>query len=437
MVKGEGRVNVWTFRGFIAVMTLAAVARSAGVASAQVPVTLQAVVDSALSQHPSVAVARQALAAAQAKLAEARAGQNIQVVLSAGSSYGNTVSTGGTTTTGPAATSTSAKVSASLDLINLQARYQIKQAEAAVSSAEASLAQARQGAALAAAQAYFSVHRAQAVVATREAAVAQSEAQVRQAQAQVQAGIAARADVLQAQASLAAAQVDLIAARNQVETALAGLRAAMGLQLTQEVTVAPPAAPPALSLSREQALAGASDRPEVVGARADVAGAQAALVLAQVRAGPLLSVATSSSVDMLNSPNEVVWGVNATITYSLIDGGQAQAVVAEARATLASAQAKEALALQAAQVDAVNALVALQDATARIDATRASETAAAEALRAAEGRYRAGAGTIIEVLTARTAFQSASLSRIQAEFDVQSGVLQLRHAIGRPVIGGD
>ncbi len=427
-------MNVWTLRVFIVTMTLAVVITSAGVVDAQAPVTLQAVVDSALSQHPSVAVAQQALAAAQARLAEVRAGRNVQVALTAATSYGNDTAT---TPGGPAMTTNSATVSASLELINIQARYQIRQAEAAVTSAEASLVQARQTAALTAAQAYFSVLRAQAVVATRQAAVAQAEAQVRQAEAQVRAGVAARADVLQAQASRAAAQVDLIAARNQVETSFAGLRAAMGLRVTDSVSVAAPAAPPVLALSREQALAGASSRPEVVKAHADVTAAQAGLALAEVQGGPLLSVSTSSSVDTLNGPNDVIWGVTASITYSLIDGGQARAAVAAARADVAGAQAKEALALQTAQVDAVTAWVSLQDALARVDATRASETAATEALRASEGRYQAGAGTIVEVLTARTALQSASLLRIQAEFDVQSATLQLRYSIGRPVVGGN
>lgn len=430
-------MNVWTLRVFILVISLAVVATSAGPADAQVPVTLQAAVSSALSQHPSVAVAQQALAVAQANLAEARAGRNIQLALVAGTSYGNSSDT---TTVGPTATSSSVKVSASLELLNLQARYQIRQAEAAVSSAEASLAQARQSAALTAAQAYFSVLRAQAVVATRQAAVAQAEAQVRQAEAQVRAGIAARADVLQAQAARAAAQVDLIAARNQVETSFTGLRASMGLRLTDSVSVAAPAAPPVLAQSREQALAGASDRPEVVRAHADVAAAQAGLALAEVQAGPLLAVTTSSAYDVWKDPpttNAVVWSIGATVTYSLFDGGLARAAVAAARANLANAQAKETLALQTAQVDALTAWVSLQDAMARVDATRASEAAATEALRAAEGRYQAGAGTIVEVLTARTALQSASLSRIQAEFDVQSAVLQLRYSIGRPVVGGN
>ena len=435
-------MNVWTAGLIIAVIASSTVATSVDQADAQAaPVTMRAAVDAALSQHPFVAAAQQALAAAQARLAQAQAGQNIHVVLSAGSSYGNAVSTGGVITTGPSSTSSSAAVSASLQIVNEQIRYQVRQAEAAVASAQAALAQVQQITGLTAAQAYFTVLRTQAVVTTREAAVAQAEAQVRQAQAQVRAGIAARADVLQAQASLAAAQVDLIAARNQVETALAGLRAAMGMRLTDEVNVAPPAAPPVVPLSREQALAGASDRPEVGGAHANVAGAQAALALAEVQARPLLTVATSSSYyvwkDPAASSNDVVWSIGATVTYSLIDGGQAQAAVAEARANLAGAQAKEVLALQSAQVDAVNAWLSLQDALARVGATRASEAAAAEALRAAEGRYQAGVGTIVEVLTARTAFQSASLSRIQAEFDVQSAVVQLRYTIGRSVVGAE
>src|SRR5438132_3085180 len=369
LVKGEGRVNVWTLRVFILVISLAVVATSAGPADAQVPVTLQAAVSSALSQHPSVAVAQQALAVAQANLAEARAGRNIQLALVAGTSYGNSSDT---TTVVPTATSSSVKVSASLELLNLQARYQIRQAEAAVSSAEASLVQARQSAALTAAQAYFSVLRAQAVVTTRQAAVAQAEAQVRQAEAQVRAGIAARADVLQAQAARAAAQVDLITARNQVETSFTGLRASMGLRLTDSVSVAAPAAPPVLAQSREQALAGASDRPEVVKAHADVAAAQAGLALAEVQAGPLLAVTTSSAYDVWKDPpttNAVVWSIGATVTYSLFDGGLARAAVAAARANLANAQAKETLALQTAQVDALTAWVSLQDAMARDDAT--------------------------------------------------------------------
>ena len=46
-------------------------------------------------------------------------------------------------------------------------------------------------------------------------------------------------------------------------------------------------------------------------------------------------------------------------------------------------------------------------------------------------------GTIVEVLIARAAAESATLSRIQAEFDAQSASLRLRYVVGQPVIEGD
>lgn len=428
-------MSVRTARGVIIALAVAVLAMHPVVASAQAPVTLRGAVGTALSQHPSVAAAQQALAAAQARLVQARAAQNIQITLTAQSSYGNaaTIPSGG-----PATNTNSAPVAASMSLVDRQVYYQVKQAEAAVASLGASYAQARQDIALAAAQAYFSVLQAQAVVAAREAAVARADAQVRQSAAQVRAGVAARADVLQAQATLAAAQVDLIAARNQVETARTQLQAAMGRPLTESVVVAAPIAPPVVPQSRDQVVAGAPHRPEVVRSQADVLGAEAALSLAEVRADPLFTIAAASSVDVLKDPTrQVVWTIGATVTYYVSDGGRAQATVAEARANLAAAQAKQTQALQSAQVDAMTAWVSLQDALARVEAGRASETAAAEALRAAEGRYQAGVGTIVEVLIARAAAQSATLSRIQAEFDAQSASLRLRYVVGQPVIEGD
>src|SRR2546425_6182844 len=155
-MKGADRVNVWTAGLIIAVIASSTVATSVDRADAQAaPVTVRAAVDAALSQHPFVAAAQQALAAAQARLAQAQAGQNIHVVLSAGSSYGNAVSTGGVITTGPSSTSSSAAVSASLQIVNEQTRYQVRQAEAAVASAQAGLAAGPQGPGVTAAPAHF------------------------------------------------------------------------------------------------------------------------------------------------------------------------------------------------------------------------------------------------------------------------------------------
>src|SRR2546428_7385556 len=166
-MKGADRVNVWTAGLIIAVIASSTVATSVDRADAQAaPVTVRAAVDAALSQHPFVAAAQQAVAAAQARLAQAQAGQNIHVVLSAGSSYGNAVSTGGVITTGPSSTSSSAAVSASLQIVNEQTRYQVRQAEAAVASAQAGLAPTPHGTGFTAAPAYFSGPRTPATATT-------------------------------------------------------------------------------------------------------------------------------------------------------------------------------------------------------------------------------------------------------------------------------
>lgn len=407
----------------------AVVALAAAGASAQPALSLPAAVEMALARDPGVAAAQQAVDAARARLAQVRAGTALQVTVVVESGYGTTAAAPGA----PAWTTTG-EVRASLDLVNPVVRHQLEQAEAAVRSAEASAEVARRAAALAAAQAYFAVLRAQAVVTAREAAVERARAQVRQAEAQVEAGVAARADVLQAQAALAAAQVDLLAARNQVETALAQLRSALGLSVLEPLAVLPDAAVPVPLVGRDEAVALSARRPEVRRAASDVDAARAALALAEAQARPTLSVAAATSADLLNA-GPLTWRVAAAITYPVVDGGRAQAAVAEARAQLAAAELRLVQARRTAELEALTAWVALADARARVEAARTSEAAATEALRAAEGRYQAGVGTIVEVLAARAAFQSAVLARLQAEYDVQEAAVRLRHATGQPVVG--
>src|SRR5258708_33996357 len=88
--NGSGGVSVRAVRGVAAALAVAVLAAHPLVASAQAPVTLRGAVDTALSQHPSVAAAQQALAAAEARLGPARAAQENQVPPTAQTSDGNT-----------------------------------------------------------------------------------------------------------------------------------------------------------------------------------------------------------------------------------------------------------------------------------------------------------------------------------------------------------
>lgn len=71
---------------------------------------------------------------------------------------------------------------------------------------------------------------------------------------------------------------------------------------------------------------------------------------------------------------------------------------------------------------------------ARAAAAERAAAAAREAFRAAEGRYTAGVGTVVEVETARTELVTAEVSLRPAQSDQWTTLVTLRRALGLPVI---
>lgn len=410
---------------------------SAAVVTAQTVrvVSLEEAVASAVERHSSITAAARALDAAQARLVQARAGSAVQVSVTGRASVGTLSATGSPTGGGPTA-SHSIAIDASLSLLDGGiTAAQVAQAEAGVDAARASLEAARQDAALGAAQAYFQVLRAQRLTEVRETALQSAARQVAQAEALVRAGTAARADVVKAQAVAAGAEADLIAARGQVELALASLRSAMGVPLTQAVAVAdPPEIAPVSITPTDAAAEAAAKRAEVLRAAAEVRSAEAALRLAEIRAGLLVTVGASGSVQVSPNPGQAGWALSTTLSYPVADGGRTKAAVDEAKANLAVARARAETAAQQAQLHAFQAALSVRETTSRVAALQASVAAAEEALRVAEGRYRVGVGILLDLLDAQAAATQARINRVQAEYDLRLAAVTLRHTLGRPVV---
>jgi len=258
---------------------------------------------------------------------------------------------------------------------------------------------------------------------------------VEQAEAFFRAGTVARADIIKAQAAAASAEADLVAARGQVEIALASLLSALGLPLTQEVRVADPGEPTIPEVTPPEAAALAvSGRPEVRRAAAEVKGTEFALRIAEARAKVMISTDAGLVLQISPNPGQVGWALSATISYPLSDGGRTKAAVEEARANLAAAIARMEETKRQVQLEAFQAAVNAREARARLAAVRASVAAAEESLRVAEGRYQAGAGTLLEVLDAQATATQARISYVQARYDLYLAGVALQHALGRPVI---
>lgn len=398
-------------------------------------VTLDTAMATAVERHPSVAAAARSLEAAQARLAQTRAGLAPQVSVSGRLSVG-TLGATGTPTGGEVTASHNVAVGANVPLYDGGiAALQIVQAQSGVDAAQASLAAARQDVALAAAQAYFQVLRAQRTVEVREASLRAAQAQLSQVEAFFRAGTAAQADVIRARAAVAGAQAEVIAARGQVEITLATLRAALALPPGQAISPADPAAPAVQPVGGAEAAAEATRaRPEVLRADADLRSAEAAVRIAEIRAGTLVTVSAGATMQVTPNPGQAGWSLSATVSHPLFDGGRATAAVAEARANLAATQARREATVLQIQSQAVQAAVSLTSAAARVDATQVSADAAEEALRVSDGRYRAGVGTLVDVLDAQSTATQARISAVQALYDLHLAVVSRQHALGRPLV---
>jgi len=402
--------------------------------------TLEQVVATVLAKNPQVTAAQEAVVAAEQRLAQANAG------LALGVSAVGTASYGTSTTVGPPVdprSTGSAAITGTVPLYdNGRTRIATDQARANLTAAQALARQTAQDVALSGATSFFNVLKAQQLATVRAAQLEKAVGQLNQAQAQVRAGTAAQADVLQAQAQVAQAQVDLLAARSQIETTKGLLRSVLAMDLFAPLDVQEPAGQPApLTLATEDAVREAeANRPEIVKAVADIAANNAALALAYANTGFQVTVGLNGTYTITStSPGLTAttgWSLGATVTFPIFDGGRGEATIKEAEANLRAAQAKGESARLSVRQDAYQAVLAAVQARANLEATQTAQAAADAALQAAEGRYRAGVGTILEVTTARAQTAQAEVNAITARYDQQAALATLRHALGRSIVGG-
>jgi outer membrane protein TolC len=128
------------------------------------------------------------------------------------------------------------------------------------------------------------------------------------------------------------------------------------------------------------------------------------------------------------------WSTGISASVPLFDGGRQAAQVAAARTSVESATVQLAQTRLQMQHQAQQALTQFATSLARATAADRAAAAARESFRAAEGRYAAGVGTVVEVETARTELVSAEVSLRQAQSDQWTTLVALRRALGLSVV---
>lgn len=274
---------------------------------------------------------------------------------------------------------------------------------------------------LSALQAFYTAQATRAaVVSTTEAERAAREG-FNAAESRYNVGVATPADRLLAQTALSQATLNRIRAEGEARNALGALANVMGFKAGQSLAIEPPpAALPDAGFQQEVAALIAEAevrRPDLKAAEAQVKAAQAGVDLVQAQGRPTVSVSTGptwAETDRV-SVNGGVIGVTVNVPIFTGFDTTYRVRAAEAQVDVRAAQLDR-LRNQVA-LDVWKAYQSLTTATQSLKTTLDLVASAEQSERVALGRYKAGVGTVLDLLTAQSALASARLQRIQAALD--------------------
>jgi outer membrane protein len=291
-------------------------------------------------------------------------------------------------------------------------------------------------------QAFFNSLATTELVGVAQANLARSDQQLKLTSEKLRLGATTRSASLSASVDYGNAEVQLIQANANALTAQANLARAIGA----EGLVAP--VPDTALEVRLTSLDSAALRrdaeataPAVVQAVAGVAATRALLTASHAQYYPTLSFGASQTWSgaqlpwnaaplnaIFDSTGAIIgysrgnrytgtWSLRLTLAVPIFNGFVREANIVNADANAVEAQAKLRDARLGLDANLTQTLTALDAAGAQIDVARTTVASAQESLRMQRERYRLGASTIVDLLTAETTLNQAETGLVQARYN--------------------
>jgi TolC family type I secretion outer membrane protein len=286
-------------------------------------------------------------------------------------------------------------------------------------------------------QAYYGYLDAKALLASQGATLRERRASLESAEARHNAGVATIADVLQARTALSQAQLAYDSIEGSVRAFQGALATAMGVSPVMRYEVGElPAELPLDSVrdAVEQRIArAATKRPELGAARA-VAEASRARVR-EVRAEGLPSFNFTSSfgetsVGGTSRRWAQPYAAGVAMRFPLFTGFRNSFDIRAAEARAAAAEADLLDVQQQIDLQVWTSYYAVQTAAQRVKTSRDLLASAQQSAEVAASRYKAGVGSILDLLTAEAALEVARAQEVQARTDWLMALAQLAHDTG-------
>jgi outer membrane protein TolC len=326
-------------------------------------------------------------------------------------------------------------------IVDLGRWAQLDQAGASAEAAKGQVLDQQDASELEAIRRFYVLYSAQESLKLLGQNVQRSEEQVRQAQGLYEAGRGSKADVISAQINLGNDKISLIKQRSTIASAQSDLATWLALPgVTDLVAQEPPSlkAAPAPAPALDTALEDARDHRAILAAwRARMDAADAGIRAARAGYYPKLTGQLSYSRNgpsfdpVFTDPTKqnVISG-SLNLQWDLFSGFSTGAQVSQASADKESAQLNLQETEREIQGSVRSALEALSAQQEALSMAKENLGRAEQFLEVAQERYRAGAGTQLEVRDAELKLTSAQLQLLQTRTDVEVARATLARAVG-------
>ncbi|MEG4395998.1 TolC family protein [Microcoleus sp. BROC3] len=290
------------------------------------------------------------------------------------------------------------------------------------------------------AEAYYNLQNSDGQVAIRQASVRNAQQSLRDAEALERAGVGTRFAVLQAQANLANEVQQLSVARRDQRVAQRRLAEILNISQSANLTAADPVEQAgSWRLSLEESIVQAfKNRPELEQqlVQRDISKQQRR----SIQAGrlPQLSVGGSYNVQGQDPDDPAPfiargwadgYSIRASLTWSIFDGGAANARVKQRDADIAIAESRFDQLRNQVRREVEQAYFGLESSFENIETSEAGVLQSREALRLARLRFQAGVGTQTDVIQAETDLTRAERNRLSAIVTYNLGLSSLQRAV--------
>jgi outer membrane protein TolC len=286
--------------------------------------------------------------------------------------------------------------------------------------------------------AYYQYQNAKAQAAAAEVTIKQARENLAAAEERHRAGVATIADVLQARTAVSQAELVLETAHGSIQTLRGALATAAGVspnvpvdvaELPRDVNVEEIAESVDVLIDRAQ-----SQRPDLAAARFEVLRAQSHV--RSVRAEGLPSLAAAGSFNRVyfhNSPDLPYannYSGSLLFRFPVFTGGRNTFETLEAREQARAAEGQAETLQDQVVLQVWTSYYNLKTAAQRVKTARDLLASATQSQEVAAGRYRAGVGSILDLLVAQSAYADALAQEAQARSDWFVALATLAHDTG-------